>query len=213
MMPVHLVFTCTVLFHGTDPAALMLGLLFLHRAVRSNRAGDAWLAGVMVGLGWYGYWGARSLPFTIALVLLLTARPIWRVASLGAWTSIGLLATIAPLLVTYLHEPPLLGWPEALFLVLGGAGLVATLLRTRVWQAVVWLVVPGLVLTGVLVAGGTLGDICSAARLVCPAFGRPRGNSSWNRWAWLAWQSKRPSWSWRSWFTANIGVDKLVTRP
>lgn len=81
-----------------------------------------------------------------------------------------MLATIAPLLVTYLHEPPLLGWPEALFLVLGGAGLVATLLRTRVWQAVVWLVVPVLVLTGVLVAGGTLGGYLLSRTVGLPGF-------------------------------------------
>lgn len=200
VMPAHLIFTRTALFHGTDPAALMLGLLFLHRAVRSDRSGDAWLAGVMVGLGWYGYWGARSLPMMVALVLLLTARPVWRVATLGSWAAVGFLATIAPLVVTfwrypaalsgrweatsitvtgdwslnpvqavsrrvreaafmplndnhvifYRHDPPVIGWPEALLLVLGVAGLLATLLRMRNWQAAAWLVVPSIVLVGVL---------------------------------------------------------------
>ena len=106
VMPIHLMFTRTALFHGTDPAALMLGLLFLHRAVASNRAGDAWLAGVMVGCGWYGYWGARSLPLTMALLLLLTARPLWRVATPGLWAASGFLATIAPLVVTFIRYPP-----------------------------------------------------------------------------------------------------------
>ncbi len=52
--------------------------------------------------------------------------------------------------VFYLHDPPLPGWPEALLLVLGGAGLLATLLRTRTWQVAAWLVVPEVVLIGVL---------------------------------------------------------------
>ena len=212
VMPFYLIFTRTALFHGTDPAALMLGLLFLHRAVRTNRAGDAWLAGVMVGLGWYGYWGARSLPIVVALILLLTARPFWRVVTLGGWAATGFLVTIAPLIVTfvqyrpafsgriamtsitiksewqenpvqavltrlrsaafrpfienvvvfYRHEAPLIGWPDALLLVLGGAGLGAALIRTRAWRTVTWLVVPVLVLMGVLGAV----DVVEAHRLL-----------------------------------------------
>jgi hypothetical protein len=212
VMPFHLVFTRTALFHGTDPAALMLGLMFLHRAVRTNRAGDAWLAGVMVGLGWYGYWGARSIPIVVALIVVLTARPLWRVLTVGGWAAAGFLLAIAPMIVTfvqyrpafsgriavtpvtiaadwqanpvravltrlrtaafrpfienvtifYRHEAPLVGWPEALLLVLGGAGLLAALVRTRSWQSLAWLVVPVLVLMGVLGAV----DVVEAHRLL-----------------------------------------------
>jgi hypothetical protein len=166
----------------------------------------------MVGLGWYGYWGARSLPIVVALILMLTARPLWRVVTLGAWAAIGFLVTIAPLIVTFIqfrpafsgriavtpitiaadwqenpvqavltrvrsaafrpliesitifyrHEAPLIGWPDALLLVLGGAGLLAALIRTRAWRTGAWLVVPVLVLMGVLGAV----DVVDAHRLL-----------------------------------------------
>ena len=105
VMPIHLMFSRTALFHISDPAFLVLTVLFLHRAVQSNRAGDAWIAGTMVGLGWYGYWGARTFPVIVMLLLLLVARPLGRIITLGFWAAAGFLCTTAPLLAWFLRSP------------------------------------------------------------------------------------------------------------
>lgn len=102
VMPFHLMFSRSGLFHISDPTFLVLTVLFLHRAVESNRLGDAWLAGTMAGLGWYGYWGARTFPVIVALMLVLVARPLWRIVPLGAFAALGFLVTTAPLQVWFL---------------------------------------------------------------------------------------------------------------
>lgn len=117
-MPFHLRFSRSALNHVTDALVLVLSLLFLSRATRSGRRGDALLAGVALGAGWYGYWGARVFPVIAAVLLALAAAdrfPGWRRAlSLGMWVAIGFLATTAPLLMTYwLHPAELRGRLDA----------------------------------------------------------------------------------------------------
>ena len=111
-LPFHLYFSRLALSNVTDPAALVLSLLFLWRAVHEGRRGDAWLAGVMVGLGWYGYWGARVFPAIILLLLAIAATDravgIRRAIVLGTWATVGFLATTAPLLMSFVVFPPAL---------------------------------------------------------------------------------------------------------
>ena len=62
VLPLHLHFSRWALNNVMDPTALILALLFLIRAIRRRGAVDAVLCGVMLGLGWYGYFGARIFP-------------------------------------------------------------------------------------------------------------------------------------------------------
>lgn len=109
IMPYHLYFSRSALNHVTDPTTLMFALLFLWRGVRTGRGGDAFLCGVMVGLGWYGYWGARVYPLIVALVLAVAAtdrRMDWRRAPrLAAWATLGFVATVGPLLAWFRNNP------------------------------------------------------------------------------------------------------------
>jgi len=108
-LPFHLLFSRSALNHIMDPTTLVLALLFLWRGIHAGRRGEAFLAGLVVGLGWYGYWGARVFPMIVALLLAIAAtdrRLGWRQAiCLATWAVIGFLATTAPLLVTFLTDP------------------------------------------------------------------------------------------------------------
>lgn len=109
VLPFHLLFSRSAMNHVVDPTTLMLALLFLWRGVAFERRGEVFLAGVFVGLGWYGYWGARSYPLILALLLLVVVvghRVSLREATrLGVWVGIGFVATTAPLLMTFLMDP------------------------------------------------------------------------------------------------------------
>jgi hypothetical protein len=63
----------------------------------------------MLGLGWYGYWGARVFPVIVALILVVMAtdrRVGWIDAiRLGVWSALGFTVTAAPLLVTFAMHP------------------------------------------------------------------------------------------------------------
>lgn len=134
-MPFHLRFSRTALNHVTDSLTLALSLLFLIRATRSGRRGDALISGIAVGIGWYGYWGARVFPVIVALLLGIAAtdRTVgWRRAvTIAIWSSFGFLATTAPLLMTYrLHPAELHGRFHAT------SGVSRAALREAPWDTI-----------------------------------------------------------------------------
>lgn len=108
-LPFHLVFSRSAMNHVLDPASLMLSLLFLWRGVHTGRRGDAFVCGVILGVGWYGYWGARTFPAIVAIILVILAtdrRVGWLDAiRLGLWSALGFVVTAAPLLVTFAMHP------------------------------------------------------------------------------------------------------------
>lgn len=108
-LPFHLLFSRSALNNVVDPAVLVVSLLLLWRAVQHGHRGEAFLAGLVVGTGWYGYWGARAFPLVVAILLLLTLldrrlgmRGVIRV---GVWWAIGFVAMTLPLLVTFQMRP------------------------------------------------------------------------------------------------------------
>jgi hypothetical protein len=108
-LPFHLYFSRTALNHVTDPTSLILALLFLWRGIDGQRRRDAFLSGIFVGLGWYGYWGARIYPVILVLLILIAAteaRTGFRQAiRLGSWCAAGFLTTTAPLLMWFVNVP------------------------------------------------------------------------------------------------------------
>jgi hypothetical protein len=108
-LPFHLYFSRTALNHITDPTSLILALLFLWRGIEKQQRQDAFLSGVFVGLGWYGYWGARIYPVILALLILIAATDVrtgFRQAiRLGSWCAAGFLVTAAPLLMWFVVVP------------------------------------------------------------------------------------------------------------
>ncbi len=111
-LPFHLVFSRSALNQVLDPTSLVLVLLFLWRAVHTGRRGDAFVCGVMLGLGWYGYWGARAYPVIVTMILVIMAtdrRLGWfNTIRLGLWSALGFVVTAAPLLVSFAMHPTLL---------------------------------------------------------------------------------------------------------
>ncbi len=108
-LPFHLLFSRSALNHIVDPAVLVVSLLLLWKAVQHGQRGDAFLAGLVVGIGWYGYWGARAFPLIVAILLLLTLvdRRLGMpgVIRVGVWWAIGFVATTLPLLMTFQMRP------------------------------------------------------------------------------------------------------------
>ncbi|HUG64313.1 MAG TPA: glycosyltransferase family 39 protein [Gaiellaceae bacterium] len=108
-LPFHLHFSRTALAHIMDPTTLIFALLFLWRGVHDGRRGDAFLCGVMVGIGWYGYWGARVYPVIVALILVIVATDrrlgLRGAIRLGAWSAVGFVATTMPLLMSLVRNP------------------------------------------------------------------------------------------------------------
>jgi hypothetical protein len=110
-LPFQLMFSRSAMNQAMDPTSLSLTLLFLWRAVHGGHRWDAWLAGAMMGLGWYGYWGARAYPLIVVLVLAVMATDRrcgwWTALRWGLWTTLGFVVTAGPLLVTFAMHPNL----------------------------------------------------------------------------------------------------------
>jgi hypothetical protein len=108
-LPFHLLFSRSALNHVVDPAVLVVSLLFLWRAVRQGHRGEAFLSGLVVGIGWYGYWGARAFPLVVIILLVITLLDrrlgIRGVVRVGVWWAIGFVATTLPLLTTFQMVP------------------------------------------------------------------------------------------------------------
>jgi hypothetical protein len=105
----HVFFSRLATYHITDTFFVAATLLFAYRAVTRERWLDYALTGLMLGLGLYGYFGARILP--VVLVVLFAREAITRRGWLGeAWprllaTVAGVVLAVAPLLVHYARFP------------------------------------------------------------------------------------------------------------
>ncbi|HEV2128021.1 MAG TPA: glycosyltransferase family 39 protein [Thermomicrobiales bacterium] len=108
-MPLNLHFSRSALNNIADATTLAAALLFLIRGVVFRSRGDAALAGVALGLGFYGYFGGRVFPVVVLLslaIMTLTRRVrVREAARLGAWMTGGFLVTAMPLLTFYRSNP------------------------------------------------------------------------------------------------------------
>jgi hypothetical protein len=108
-LPFHLFFSRSALNHISDPTTLILALLFLWLGLGTRQRSGAFLSGVMVGLGWYGYWGARIFPVIIAILLGFVAidrrEGQKEAVRLGSWAATGFLAISMPLLMSFVLNP------------------------------------------------------------------------------------------------------------
>jgi len=96
-----------------DGLFITLTLYLLVRGLRSRRAITFALAGAVMGLGWYGYFGARLIGFVVAFYLAWRTAVEHRfLARYGRQLLVGLLAAfivMAPLLFHYASYPENLG--------------------------------------------------------------------------------------------------------
>lgn len=108
-MPLNLQFSRNALNNITDAAVVAGALLFLMRAIRVGGRLDAALAGVILGLGGYGYFGGRAIPAVVlASLALLTAGRAARPREglrIAGWMVSGVVVTAMPLLVAFRERP------------------------------------------------------------------------------------------------------------
>lgn len=108
-MPFHLHFSRTALNNVSDPTVIALALLFLVRTVRRGHRGDAVVCGMILGFGFYGYFGGRAFPVIVllSLVILAIGRRVRAVDALrfGAWMMVGFFAVATPLIVAFWKIP------------------------------------------------------------------------------------------------------------
>jgi 4-amino-4-deoxy-L-arabinose transferase-like glycosyltransferase len=108
-MPFHLHFSRMALNNITDPTVLAASLLLLMRSVTFGRARDAALTGVVLGLGFHGYFGGRVFPAVVLLALAILVvgrreRPR-EAAWIGAWALAGFVITALPLMMAFRRVP------------------------------------------------------------------------------------------------------------
>jgi hypothetical protein len=112
-MPLSLHFSRSALNNITDPTALVVALLVLVRAITAGRVGDAAMAGVALGFGFYGYFGGRMFPviLLVALVVLVAGRRVRprEAIRLGGWMVAGFTVTALPLIMAFRRVPGELG--------------------------------------------------------------------------------------------------------
>jgi hypothetical protein len=108
-MPFNLQFSRSALNNITDATVLATALLLLVRGVSFSRSGDAALAGVVLGFGFYGYFGGRALPAVLVVSLVLFARArhvrLRDAARLGGWMAAGFVVTALPLIMALRANP------------------------------------------------------------------------------------------------------------
>lgn len=108
-MPFHLHFSRLGLNNVTDPTILTASLWLTLRSAVSGRSGDAALTGVVLGFGFYGYFGGRAIPVVVLLALAILvaghrAQPLEGLR-IAAWTVAGFGLTALPLLQAYRETP------------------------------------------------------------------------------------------------------------
>jgi len=107
--PFYLHFSRTALNNVSDPTVIALALLFLVRSVRFGHRGDAVVCGMILGFGFYGYFGGRAFPVIVLLVLAILAvgRQVKAVDAirLGAGIVAGFLGVATPLIVAFSKIP------------------------------------------------------------------------------------------------------------
>lgn len=110
-MPLHLFFSRTAFNNITDPTTIVLAILFLLRSLNSAERGNAITCGVVLGCGFYGYYGGRAIPIVVLVLLGIVAMDrrigFGNAFRLGGWMVTGFLATAMPLIVYYINNPAL----------------------------------------------------------------------------------------------------------
>jgi len=105
----HVFFSRLATYHVTDTFFVAATLLFAYRAVTRERALDYALTGLLLGLGLYGYFGARILPVVLIVLFAREAalRRGWLRAAAPRLLAAagGTLVAVAPLLVHYARFP------------------------------------------------------------------------------------------------------------
>jgi hypothetical protein len=133
-----------------DALLISVALWFVARGLRTRRAIDWALAGGAVGLGWYGYFGARLVGIVaicyLALQVLVRPRFLSRYGSLLLVLVSVAVVTLAPLLLYYAAHPDSFasrlrqvsifasGWLEREQEITGRSA--ASLLLRQFWKAV-----------------------------------------------------------------------------
>lgn len=113
LMPLHLWASRNALNNIGDAFVLTFAVFFFDRALAGRRRWDAVLAGIVLGLGIYGYFGARAFPVIlgltacVAVVFPIYGRrlPTWELVRLGFWMMAGFLACAAPMLGFWAAHP------------------------------------------------------------------------------------------------------------
>ncbi len=113
LMPLHLWASRSALNNVSDAFVLGFALFFFDRALAGHRRWDAVLTGVILGLGIYGYFGARAFPVILglmacaAVVFPLYGRRllVWEVLRLGFWMIAGFFTCAAPMLGFWAARP------------------------------------------------------------------------------------------------------------
>ncbi|MGI8484767.1 MAG: ArnT family glycosyltransferase [Thermomicrobiales bacterium] len=113
LMPLHLWASRSALNNISDAFVLAFAVFFFDRALAGHRRWDAVLTGVVLGLGIYGYFGARAFPMILGLTACgAVAVPIYgrrlparELIRLGFWMIAGFLAYAAPMLGFWAARP------------------------------------------------------------------------------------------------------------
>jgi hypothetical protein len=116
VLPYHLHFSRLALNNVADSFFLAAVLFFLDRGIVERRRLDCLLAGVLVGLSQYFYFGSRLLvPLGVAVGVFLALQSRRNAASQGgrlalaAWAVGGALLAFTPLLAHYVDQPSAYG--------------------------------------------------------------------------------------------------------
>ena len=113
VMPLHLWASRSALNNVSDALVFAFALFFFDRSLAGHRRWDAVLTGVVLGLGIYGYFGARVFPAIlglmacVAVVVPIYGRrlPVWELIRLGFWMIAGFLTCAAPMLGFWAARP------------------------------------------------------------------------------------------------------------
>jgi len=113
LMPLHLWASRNALNNIGDAFAFVFALYFLDRALTTHRRWDAVLSGAVLGLGFYGYFGARAFPLVLGLVACVAIvipivgkrLPIRELIRLGFWMLAGFIVCSAPILGYFAGRP------------------------------------------------------------------------------------------------------------
>jgi 4-amino-4-deoxy-L-arabinose transferase-like glycosyltransferase len=108
-MPFHVFWSRVALNNVADPTTIVLALLFLVRSVTFGHRSNAILCGMVLGIGFYGYYGGRAIPIVVLLLLPILAASrrigVQRTIRTGAWINLGFLAVAMPLITYYINNP------------------------------------------------------------------------------------------------------------
>ncbi len=108
-MPFHLFWSRVALNNVADPTTIALAILFLFRSLNAHQRGNAIVCGMVLGFGFYGYYGGRAMPVVVLTLLGIIAMDrrigFGNAIRIGAWIVTGFLAAAMPLIMYYRNNP------------------------------------------------------------------------------------------------------------